>query len=79
MRDCLIERFPGMYVPAMPSKKKTGPTEEFLQDRCFHLNLFLKQLARIPYIMLSEEMKVFFKADSKVEKDLAKIPNWNVE
>ena len=43
LRNCLIERFPGMYVPAMPSKKKTGNTNvEFLQDRCFHLNLFLK-------------------------------------
>jgi hypothetical protein len=49
-----------MYVPAMPGKKKTGKTADFLLDRCFYLNLFIKQLARIPYIMSSEEMKIFF-------------------
>jgi hypothetical protein len=46
-----------MYVPPIPPKKKMGNTsQEFIEARCFYLNMFFKQLVRCPYLLESEEL-----------------------
>ena len=43
LRECLAERFPGMYVPPIPGKKYvSNKAEAFVEERCFLLNMFLK-------------------------------------
>ena len=56
LRAAFVERWPGLYVPPIPQKKNFGNMEpEFVQERCFLLNLFIKQTARCPYLLESEE------------------------
>ena len=43
LRQVLRDRNPGMYVPPTPPKKKMGITrQEFIEARCFYLNMFFK-------------------------------------
>jgi sorting nexin-1/2 len=62
LRQTLVERFPGLYVPPIPKKKAIGnKNAAFLDERCFLLNMFLKQLARCPYLIESEEFGIWIK------------------
>jgi len=57
LRNVLSQRHPGLYVPPVPPKKKMGNTnQEFIEARCFYLNMFFKQLVRCPYLLESEEL-----------------------
>ena len=43
LRTTFVERWPGLYVPPIPHKKKIGNKEaSVIQERCFLLNLFIK-------------------------------------
>jgi hypothetical protein len=43
LRESLSERFPGMYIPPIPSKKAIGnKSSVFIEERCFMLNMFIK-------------------------------------
>lgn len=43
LRELIVDRFPGMYVPPLPKKKKLGSTKvEFIEERCFLLNMFIR-------------------------------------
>lgn len=56
LRESLSDRFPGLYVPPIPSKKAIGNTKSsFVEERCFLLNMFIKQLSRCPYLVESQE------------------------
>jgi sorting nexin-1/2 len=62
LRAALVERFPGLYVPPVPSKKAIGNTKQsFVEERCFLLNMFIKQLSRCPYLLDSQEFAIFVK------------------
>mmetsp|Transcript_32003 Transcript_32003/g.23165 ORF Transcript_32003/g.23165 Transcript_32003/m.23165 type:complete len:119 (+) Transcript_32003:793-1149(+) len=54
LRSTFVERYPGMYIPPIPSKKPIGNKKnETINTRCFCLNLFIKQLSRCPYLFES--------------------------
>jgi len=54
LHESLTERFAGFYVPPIPKKKAIGNKEKvFLDERCFLLNMFMKQLSRCPYLIES--------------------------
>ena len=56
LRNCFVERLPGLYIPALPKKKSlTRESEEFLRERCYLLSMFIKQVAKCPYLVESEE------------------------
>jgi len=56
LQESLQERFAGFYVPPIPKKKVIGNKERaFLEERCFLLNMFIKQLSRCPYLVESQE------------------------
>lgn len=55
----LRERYPGMYVPPIPKKALSNKNEEFVEERCFLLNKFVKQLTKCPYLLESQEFNVF--------------------
>jgi len=54
------ERLPGLYIPSLPPKKIIGNTKyEFLEERSFHLEQFLKKVYKLPYLLESEELEIF--------------------
>jgi hypothetical protein len=62
LQESLCERFAGFYVPPIPKKKAIGNKEKsFLDERCFLLNMFMKQLSRCPYLVESQEFSIFVK------------------
>ena len=43
LRNRLASRYPGFYVPPIPPKRSTGNTNaDFIEARCFYLNMFWK-------------------------------------
>ena len=43
LRDLFVDRFPGMYVPPLPPKQTLGTNKiEFIEERCFLLNMFIR-------------------------------------
>ena len=64
-----------MYVPPTPNKRKMGNTNTgFIEERCFFLNMFFKQLIRCPYLFESEELKLFIRPSQDVERALTFLP-----
>ena len=60
LRELYADRFPGLYVPPLPPKQKFGTSNhEFVDERCFLLNMFIRQMARCPYLVESEEFYIF--------------------
>jgi len=56
LRTCLVERWPGCFIPSMPPKKAVGNlTIEFIEKRRIHLEEFCKRIASLPYLYYSEE------------------------
>lgn len=43
LRNSFVDRFPGLYIPPLPGKKTVSNKKpEFVDERCFLLNMFLK-------------------------------------
>ena len=65
LRALFSDRWPGLYIPPIPSKRTVGNTKsEFVAERCFLLNLFIRQVARCPYLIESEEFNIFVRPQS---------------
>ena len=47
---------------------------EFIEERCFFLNMFFKQLVRCPYLFESDELKLFIRPVTTVDKNLTLLP-----
>lgn len=74
LRQKIVERWPGLYVPNIPKKKLVGNLEStFIGTRCRQLNNFAEKLLSIPYYFNGEELK-FFLFSEEVEKSLNKLP-----
>lgn len=60
LREILVKRFPGLYVPPVPPKKSVGNMEShFIEERRYLLDLFIRQLVRCPYLYESDEFRIF--------------------
>ena len=74
LRKKLAERWPGIYIPALPEKKVIGNKDtKFIDTRCKLLDQFLKKLIKFEYFQKSEELKVFLTESNDVEKALERI------
>lgn len=52
IRTNIIQRWPGIYVPALPPKKAVGNKDiKFLLERRYYLERFFKQLSRHPFLI----------------------------
>lgn len=76
LREIFVERWPGLYIPPLPGKRKFGSTKvEFVEERCFLLNMFIRQLARCPYLAESDEFFIFVRpAQVNLQRELALLP-----
>jgi hypothetical protein len=82
LRTAFVDRFPGLYIPPIPSKKSIGNTKpEFVDERCFLLNMFIRQLARCPYLVESQEFQIFVKPQiiANLQRELSLLPHMSPE
>lgn len=71
LRNVLSQRWPGIYIPAIPEKKLVGNKDEkFVEERRNLLERFMKELAKYDYLTHSKEFRVFARERGDVEKIL---------
>ena len=71
LREKLIERWPGVYVPNIPPKKTIGHTDlKIIDKRIRLLNKFCYQLSQSAYLFNSEEVKLFLSNTSEISKTI---------
>mmetsp|Transcript_23403 Transcript_23403/g.17821 ORF Transcript_23403/g.17821 Transcript_23403/m.17821 type:complete len:180 (+) Transcript_23403:587-1126(+) len=74
LRQVLIMRWPGIYVPSIPEKHLNLPVptksndEEFIEERRSLLERFMKELSRFDYLVYSKEFKIFTRQQGDIEK-----------
>ena len=57
LRELLIQRYYGLYIPPMPPKKKIGAKDKnYVETRMHFLDRFMKDCACLPYLYESNEM-----------------------
>ena len=79
-RKKLTQRWPGIYVPALPEKKVIGNKDnKFIETRCKLLELFLKKLLYLKHFRKSEELKIFLSESNNVEVILEKLSSKSEE
>lgn len=62
-------------MPKLPPKKVIGNTKRnFLDERRYFLDIFLKRLAREEHLINSEEFIMFSKPVGDIDKTLSKMP-----
>jgi len=80
LRSSFVDRFPGLYVPPIPPKKTMGNMDrDFVAERCYFLNLFIKQMVKCPYLFESDELKIFIRPQIDLEKALTLLPRLTSE
>mmetsp|Transcript_21896 Transcript_21896/g.26963 ORF Transcript_21896/g.26963 Transcript_21896/m.26963 type:complete len:121 (-) Transcript_21896:893-1255(-) len=70
-----------MYIPPLPPKQTLGTSKvEFIEERCFLLNMFLRQTARCPYLVESEEFHIFARPSQvNLQRELSLLPRLSPE
>ena len=69
LRACIMARWPGIYIPPIPPKKKIGNKEYgFIEERRYFLQRFLCKLASQEFILASEEFKIFSRLTGDIDK-----------
>ena len=71
----LNERWPGCFVPCIPEKQMLGDKDEgFIEERRSLLNRFMLECSKFPWILESQEMKIFARQPGEVTETLEKLP-----
>ena len=61
-KEVLFKRYPGLYIPPIPPKKKNGnKIPEFVHERRFFLNMFLQTICKTMYLSKTPELQVFIR------------------
>lgn len=89
LRKCLVERWPGIYIPAIPEKKfmsvevNKDPRKwavqdnfdaKFVVERTLLLEKFIKEIAKYEFLVESKEFKLFSRGQGEIEKQLQNLP-----
>lgn len=70
---CLVERFPGLYIPPIPPKATDKKGMATIEERRYFLDLFLKECCSLPYLVSGVEFQTFLRPVGNVEPALAKL------
>lgn len=71
LRNKLMERWPGIFIPNIPHKKTVGAKDKEVVDmRIEMINRFLSKVSNIGYLFNSEEMDLFLQSTNDVAKTL---------
>ena len=80
LRSSLVKRWPGTFIPAIPSKKAVGNKDDkYVEYRRHFLQRFLRKVANLPHILNSDEFKIFSRPSGDVEKMLNMLPKMTPE
>lgn len=75
LREKLVERWPGVYIPNIPPKKVFGVTESKIIDKRIRLlNNFCYKLSTFKYLFNCEETKLFQSGGGEVAKAISSLP-----
>ncbi|CAI2368715.1 unnamed protein product [Moneuplotes crassus] len=67
LRQALVKRWPGVYVPPIPPKQSVGnKKDKFIANRMYFLDIFMKKISKIPYLVQSEEFQRFSKPSGDI-------------
>lgn len=56
-REVMYQRYPGIFIPPIPPKQATGNQKEnFVEERMYFLDQFLRKIARTYYLAKSPEV-----------------------
>lgn len=71
LKNGLTQRWPGIYIPALPEKKLVGNNDDkFVEERRNLLERFMKELAKYDYLTQSKEFKIFARDKGDLDKVL---------
>lgn len=80
LRAKMVERWPGIYIPNVPSKRLVGANdEETSQIRVDLLNRFCFEIINTEYLLKGKELEVFLMSSNDTAKSLNTIPNQDIE
>ena len=81
LREIFVDRWPGLYIPPLPEKQSFGNLKaEFIEERRFLLNMFMRQMARCPYLCESDEFFIFVRPNSdNLQRELLLMPRLSPE
>ncbi|CAD8163391.1 unnamed protein product [Paramecium octaurelia] len=75
IRQFLITKWPGCYIPPLPPRKAIGNMDQkFIDDRMHSLQDWMRIMAQTKYFWYSEEFQLFIKANGDIEKALTQVP-----
>lgn len=78
LRNTLLARWPGVYVPQIPPKKSIGnKNEKFVNNRMYFLDLFIKKIGTISHLVNSQEFKIFARPAGDIQACLNMLPPLN--
>lgn len=69
LRELMILRWPGCYIPSLPAKQSVGNMDKkFIEDRRRHLDKFCEKVSEISYLHYSQEYQIFLRGGSDFAK-----------
>lgn len=72
LRNTLAQRWPGVYIPAIPEKKLVGNNDDnFVEERRSLLERFMKECGKYDYVTHSKEFRLFAREKGDIEKMLS--------
>jgi hypothetical protein len=88
LRDCLVSRYTGLFIPALPATTtfnaksalvggKTDVEGDFVKSRMAQLHMFAQQICRIPFLRTDPSLHAFISLQS--EKDFKTAVDQGVE
>lgn len=80
LRNKLMERWPGIFIPNIPHKKIMGANEKEVVDmRIGLMNRFLSKIANIGYLFNSEELEIFLQSSGDISKNFSALSSQSWE
>ena len=80
MREKLVERWPGIYIPNLPPKVAVGNLEKkVIETRTRVINDFCHKTSKFKFILDSEELQIFLIKSIDVSKVINNLPKLNYD
>ena len=80
LREKLVERWPGIYIPNLPPKVTVGNLEKkVIEMRTRVINDFCHKISKFKFLLDSDEFKLFLIRCNDVSKSISNLPKLNYE
>ena len=80
LREKLVERWPGLYIPNLPPKLTVGNLEKkVIEMRTRVINDFCHKISKFKFILDSDELQIFLIRCNDVSKSINNLPKLNYE